>query len=167
MAKKNSFLWVTTKAPTTLSTILTHWNSKISRENFFLCWNFPPAQPLPKPGHHTQYGKLGYEILRLVFKTDLSHRFWWVKSRWLLVYFVLTIDFGKPNSNFHLLSKKCPKLNLDTTFVNKKLLLQLLSANAIFVRHVILDKQICLDEKVKGIGKLGSFWKSIVKTIQL
>jgi hypothetical protein len=30
---------------------------------------------------------------------------------------ILTIDFGKPNSTFHLLSKKCPKSNLNTTFI--------------------------------------------------
>ena len=33
---------------------------------------------------------------------------------------ILTINFMNPNSTFHLLSKKCPRLNLDTNFVNKK-----------------------------------------------
>jgi hypothetical protein len=33
---------------------------------------------------------------------------------------ILTINFGKPNSTFHLLSKECPKSNLETTFINKK-----------------------------------------------
>ena len=32
---------------------------------------------------------------------------------------VLTIDFGKPNFPFQLLSQKCPKSNLNTTFINK------------------------------------------------
>jgi len=65
---------------------------------------------------------------------------------------ILTIDFGKSNSTFHLLSKKCPKSDLETTFIKKKLLLPLLSASKIFVRSLILEKKMFLDKKAKGNG---------------
>jgi len=50
---------------------------------------------------------------------------------------------------FTCFSKKCPKSNLDTTFIKKKLLLCLLSASEIFIRCFIL---------VKWKSERSSFW---------
>jgi len=88
-------------------------------------------QNIPQRGH--------FKILWHLTLT-LANMYWCI---------ILTINFGKPNSTFHLLSKKCLKSNLYTTFFNKK---TLLSARNIFERCFILEKQMFLGKEVKGIG---------------
>ena len=65
----------------------------------FLSKNYLRQMQLVNNFHRTNFK---YSDLNLVPNKSIEHH--WCN--------ILTIDFGKPNSTFHLLFKKCPKLNL-------------------------------------------------------
>ena len=73
----------------------------------FLSKNYLRQMQLVNNFHRTNFK---YSDLNLVPNKSIEHH--WCN--------ILTIDFGKPNSTFHLLSQNCPKANLGTTFINKK-----------------------------------------------
>ena len=73
---------------------------------------------------------------------------------------ILTIDFGtKTKLQFlSLFSIKCPKWNLDTTFINKKTIAIPTLWSKIFIQCFILEKRMILEEKVKRIGVFAAFF---------